>query len=151
MNDRFKFRVWDKDAGKYLRSNTFAIIDGKLAIWDLFKSTVNHAFYNQDHGINYIIEQCAGLKDKNGNLIFEGDEVKWSDAFNHGQGFIEFCDSEFHHSYNYCGFGVRSEYTEKNLVHGKMQYGEKETQIHALAKCCDYWLTGKNIHNEAKK
>lgn len=64
MEDRFRVRVWD--------------IYGKRYMYE-YQSNPDYAEIIDDP--NYIFEQCTGLKDKYGNLIYEGDIV---------------CDNEYH-------------------------------------------------------
>ena len=64
---RFKFRVWNTLINAYEE-------DGFLL--DVRKGKVA----GQNTYI-YILEQCTGLKDKNGKLIFEGDVVRVEDDY----------------------------------------------------------------------
>lgn len=63
MNSRFKFRVWDKEEKEYLQEG--ALIDSRTGFIV--------GYLDADC---FIVEQCTGLKDKNGKLIFEGDVVR---------------------------------------------------------------------------
>ena len=75
MNDRFKFRVWDKKHNEYIPSNMigtllyFGYRDGFHIEFECFSTFAD----------SLIIEQCTGLKDKNGNLVYEGDIIKIPD------------------------------------------------------------------------
>ena len=88
MNDRFKFRVWNNKHNRYIVDSHYPIgsdhiivirQDGKaynLGLGDYEDYSNIHSWAVMEEFTDCILEQCTGLSDKNGNLIYEGDLIK---------------------------------------------------------------------------
>lgn len=76
MNDRFKFRIYDLERKHYLRviQDETTKAEGFAAFYGKYNNICKSLSFFLCHDVDrWVIEQCTGLKDKKGHLIFEGD------------------------------------------------------------------------------
>lgn len=74
MTDRFKFRVWDNNKKEYLDKGCIHR-KGYLII-----PTMKNDYSLEEAEGDFVVEQSTGLRDVNGQIIFEGDILGMSEG-----------------------------------------------------------------------
>lgn len=91
MQDKYRFRAWDKQEKKYIYGvekglNVVSQPTGNIRVLSIAEI---------DNSERYVLEQCSGLKDRDGRLIYEGDVVRVADGYERGRYLVILKDGFF--------------------------------------------------------
>ena len=76
MENRFRVRAWLLNEKRYAIKITSFNFDDKNRLQEIEELQNNGRFCTLYKSDNYILEQCTGVEDKNGNLAYENDIIE---------------------------------------------------------------------------